>query len=297
MPGQAIITIRDKQWTCSVANIFAELTTGLSGVPSMPPGTGMLFDLGYDQKHIDIDMSQMLFPLDIIFINSTQGVVGVMNNIEPPLPATLDNEVLPGARFFLEVNAGEAEGIEVGDDVAIQGYAQPSQLDVSSLMNYMVIMVFVVMMFKMVDKALEPERPKMLYPGKIPSGYKPVHHSSASASPGVVVMPRLPEEARGDILFVEYIRDLVKLGETITDEEAKLMWEAWKLSLIQPHSLPQTRGEKFRPGEIVMYKGERVRVSEQIGDRVNIFIPSRQELVWVKPEVLEKILEDMEKLK
>ncbi len=47
-------------------------------------------------------------------------------------------------------------------------------------------------------------------------------------SPGVIVMPRLPEEARGDILFFEYIRDLVKLGETVTDEEAKLMWEAWK---------------------------------------------------------------------
>jgi len=50
------------------------------------------------------------------------------------------------------------------------------------------------------------------------------HHSS----PGVVVMPKLPEEARKDILFVEYIRDLVKLGETVTDEEAKYMWEAWK---------------------------------------------------------------------
>jgi hypothetical protein len=63
----------------------------------------------------------------------------------------------------------------------------------------------------------------------------------------------------------------------------------WKLSLIQPHSLPQTRGEKFRPGEIVMYKGEKVRVSEQIGDRVNIFIPSRQELIWVKPDKLQRI--------
>jgi len=45
----------------------------------------------------------------------------------------------------------------------------------------------------------------------------------------------------------------------------------------------------FKSGEIVRYKGEKVRVSEQIGDRVNIFIPSRQELVWVKPEALERI--------
>jgi hypothetical protein len=45
--------------------------------------------------------------------------------------------------------------------------------------------------------------------------------------PGVAVIPRLPEEARKDPLFVEYIRDLVRLGERITDEEAGHMWEAW----------------------------------------------------------------------
>jgi len=46
---------------------------------------------------------------------------------------------------------------------------------------------------------------------------------------------------------------------------------------------------KFKPGEIVRYKGERVRVLEHIGDRVDIFIPSRQEEVWVKAEKLEKL--------
>jgi len=45
----------------------------------------------------------------------------------------------------------------------------------------------------------------------------------------------------------------------------------------------------FRPGEIVKYKDERVRVLNHIGDRVNIFIPSRQEEVWVSPEKLERI--------
>jgi len=45
---------------------------------------------------------------------------------------------------------------------------------------------------------------------------------------GLAVMPRLPEEAKRDILFVEYIRDLVKLGERVTDAEARLMWKAWK---------------------------------------------------------------------
>jgi|GEM_PF-6553103 len=57
-----------------------------------------------------------------------------------------------------------------------------------------------------------------------------------------------------------------------------------------PHTVATNKGViKFKPGEVVLYQSERVRVSEQIGDRVNIFIPSRQELVWVKPEKLERI--------
>jgi len=54
--------------------------------------------------------------------------------------------------------------------------------------------------------------------------------------PGVIVMPKLPEEAKGDVMFVEYIRDLVSLGERVTDEEARLVWEAWKRR--QPLRLP-----------------------------------------------------------
>ena len=123
MPGQAIVTIRDRQWSVAIANTYAELTSGLSGVSIIPPQTGVLFDLGYDQKDIEINMSQMLFPLDIIFINSTQGVVGALLDVQPGLNATFHNEQLPGARCFLEVNAGEAEGIEVGDNINIQGYA------------------------------------------------------------------------------------------------------------------------------------------------------------------------------
>jgi len=144
MPGQATVTIKDKQWSVVVASALAELTAGLSGVESIPPGTGMLFDLGYDQKFIQIDMTRMLFPLDIIFINSTQGVVGVISNVEPGMrEAGLHNELLPGARCFLEVNAGEAEGVEIGDNVDIQGYTQPAAIDLGSIMEAFLASVMV----------------------------------------------------------------------------------------------------------------------------------------------------------
>jgi len=160
MPGQAIITINGKQWNVVVANTLTELQTGQSGVESIPPQTGMLFDLGYDYKTIQIDMTQMLFPLDIIFINSTQGVVGVMHNVQPgETDVRLENEILPGARCFLEVNAGEAEGIEVGDNVNIQGYTQPAQLNIGSLIGIIGVIVMGIMMFKAL--AEPKERPKL----------------------------------------------------------------------------------------------------------------------------------------
>jgi len=87
----------------------------------------MLFDRGVDQSYIRIDMSRMLFNLDIIFISSRSGVVGVLSNVQPgESEVSLQNDIYPGARYFLEVNAGESEGIEFGDDVVIRGDIQPS---------------------------------------------------------------------------------------------------------------------------------------------------------------------------
>ena len=166
-PQQVLVQINGKQWTCSVANTYTELVTGLSGVPSIPAETGMLFDLGYDYKTIQIDMTGMLFPLDIIFINSTQGVVSVMNNVVPGMSATLDNETYPGARCFLEVNAGEAEGIEDGDSVSIEGYAQPAQLDISGLISIVFVALLAFMMFKVVGRTLEPPKERSAIPTRI----------------------------------------------------------------------------------------------------------------------------------
>jgi len=143
MPGQAIVTINDKQWECSVASTYTELASGLSGVTSIPSWTGVLFDLGSDQRYIPIDMSRMLFPLDIIFINSTQGVVGVLHNVQPGEEASLSNDTLPGARYFLEVNAGEAEEVELGDNIDIQGYAHHTTVDFAAVMQAFMAMAVI----------------------------------------------------------------------------------------------------------------------------------------------------------
>jgi len=110
MAGQAIVTIKDKQWTVDVANTYSELTQGLGGLQEMAPGTGMLFDLSIEQT-IEVTTVPMLFPLDIAFLSDDLSVTEVYRSVELGYLVTSQAP----ARYFLEVNTGELEGIEPGD--------------------------------------------------------------------------------------------------------------------------------------------------------------------------------------
>ena len=128
MSGQAIVTINTDIWSVEVMSSAAELISGLSGVSSIPASTGMLFDMGSDNDNISINMAEMLFHLDIVFINSEHGVVGVLREVEPEDAAAFDAGTGYGARYFLEVNAEEAENVSVGDTVSIE-IAEEEEVD------------------------------------------------------------------------------------------------------------------------------------------------------------------------
>jgi len=49
----------------------------------------------------------------------------------------------------------------------------------------------------------------------------------ATYPPRVGIIPRLPEGARGDFLFYEYIRDLCKY-EALSEEDVQELWEGYK---------------------------------------------------------------------
>jgi len=114
MPGQALITIGDSRWLSYVAATYAELTTGLKGLSAMPAGSGMLFVLPGDQP-LSITTRGLYFPIDIIFISGQLEVVEVVRGVAPGLLLSQNTPV----RYFLEVNAGEAEGINTGDTTSI----------------------------------------------------------------------------------------------------------------------------------------------------------------------------------
>jgi uncharacterized membrane protein (UPF0127 family)/antirestriction protein ArdC len=110
MPGHAIITIKGKQWVVDVASNYLELAYGLGGLMGLASMTGMLFDLGFEQT-IEVTTVPMLFPLDIAFLSDDLSVAKVSRSVEPGYLVTSQVPV----RYFLEVNAGELEGIDTGD--------------------------------------------------------------------------------------------------------------------------------------------------------------------------------------
>jgi len=120
MPGQAIVSIRDKQWGVSIANTPWECAQGLGGLTSLPANTGMLFDVGWEQP-IPVTTEGMLFPLDITFLSDSLVVVDLVQDFVPGHRLT---SVRP-ARYFLEVNAHEMDGIDLGDRAGIELLTPP----------------------------------------------------------------------------------------------------------------------------------------------------------------------------
>jgi len=117
MPGTARVTINEKEWAVDVALSPSELAAGLGGIASIPAGTGMLFELGTEQA-VEVTTEPMLFNIDIIFISEGLEVVDMVRDVAPGFLVTEDTPV----RYFLEVSAGETEGIEAGDSVEIADY-------------------------------------------------------------------------------------------------------------------------------------------------------------------------------
>jgi len=145
MSGQAVVIIRDNQWQVSLATSYMELIQGLGGLPQLPQGTGMLFDLGNDTM-FTVTTEEMLFPIDIIRISSAMTVTDVAHNVLPGQLVTSNT----AARYFLEVNAGEASGINLSDQVAIQleASAAPMQVDIAGFATALLLMSLMMTMVK-----------------------------------------------------------------------------------------------------------------------------------------------------
>jgi hypothetical protein len=112
-PGEKVVTVE-------VVQSSGLVQKGLMYRKHLPPEAGMLFLMGDDDDHT-FWMKNTLIPLDIMFIDASFTVVGVLENMQP------HDEVPKGvgkpSRYVLEVNAGwsKANGVGAGTRVRFEG--------------------------------------------------------------------------------------------------------------------------------------------------------------------------------
>lgn len=111
------ITIHSSRISVSVADTEAERVQGLSGVKSLPDGTGLLMKFDTDGSP-GIWMKDMLFPIDIVWIDSNWKVLQVTPSVSPnsyPKVFYPDSNI----RYVLELPAGYSDihNIEAGNTV------------------------------------------------------------------------------------------------------------------------------------------------------------------------------------
>ncbi len=106
------ITLGDQQINAEVANDKFKQSNGLMGRKSLAENAGMLFPMGYSDKH-HIWMFNTYIPLDIIWIDENFKIVDIKKDI-PPCTESLKSACTiyspsTDAFYILEVNAGFCE--------------------------------------------------------------------------------------------------------------------------------------------------------------------------------------------
>lgn len=115
-PFVSTVTIQNKTWRLiGIADTDTTRARGLSRRPMLDVGAGLLFVFEVPGKY-PFWMKDMQFPIDIIY--ARDGVVDSVARHRVPGDLTL---VMPQAPInqVLEVNAGEADGIQSGDRLTI----------------------------------------------------------------------------------------------------------------------------------------------------------------------------------
>ena len=101
-----------KQFVLEVAGTPEEWVKGLSGRTELSEGHGLLFIYPSSEPR-SFWMKDMLFPIDIIYIDESSKVVRVEDNV-PPIKLNDELKLYPSVvpiKYALEINAGESSDI------------------------------------------------------------------------------------------------------------------------------------------------------------------------------------------
>lgn len=112
---KTFVVVKDTVLAGYVADTSDKRTKGLSGKQFLPSGTSMLFV--FDKPDLyGIWMKDMLFPLDIVWLDKNKVVVHSLSNVQP---STYPHVFYPSkqAVYVIEFRAGflEERGVKKGD--------------------------------------------------------------------------------------------------------------------------------------------------------------------------------------
>jgi len=227
MAGQATIRIGDREWLVDVATQPWELSQGLGGLSGLLTGTGMLFDLGWEQI-IEVTTVPMLFPLDIAFFSDDLTVTELYREMEPGYLITAQSP----SRYFLEVKASELAGVEVGNQAEAVLLSMENAAAASDwtpvMFGFMGLMMMGVFMTGIVrdltaEALKEPEKKPLLYG---PRGEKLLAHTARKIDLWVEIASVVESELgkRTDLSPGQ----LRQVAETVADRVEKRAGElAW----------------------------------------------------------------------
>jgi len=120
----ARVSVGGTEFKVEIADTFPKQVLGLSGHAPLAPDEGMLFIFSHSSPQ-SFWMKDMLFPIDIIWINEGK-VIGFAENAPPPVGGSFSSPASfssPGvADTVLEVASGMTakNGIKVGDLVVVK---------------------------------------------------------------------------------------------------------------------------------------------------------------------------------
>jgi uncharacterized membrane protein (UPF0127 family) len=116
------VTIDRYNISASVADTDDKRTKGLSGVENMSENQGMLFIFNYPSKQ-GFWMKEMMFPLDIIWLDSNNSVIHIQKKLQPCTSVLFCSVYSPSsdAKYVLETISGftDLHSVNEGDKIKI----------------------------------------------------------------------------------------------------------------------------------------------------------------------------------
>ncbi len=115
----ATVSFGDKSFSVEIASDEESRAKGLMHRESIPENGGMwfAFDSKQSPEETKFWMKDTNIPLDLIFVDGSKKVVHIIEGAKPLSTDYLASEV--PFQYVLEVNAGSAKGIKVGDEAVI----------------------------------------------------------------------------------------------------------------------------------------------------------------------------------